>query len=422
MTYQEFITKATEKGFSKIQIVEEEGIHKYIKVIDGNLDSYEDFNVLNYEIKAEKNKKTIKLKTNYLDEDIVDLLVLKNDSTDTFYEDEYLENRKIIPRNESIDINISEEIKKIKELNKLKKDYREIDNLVSYFFEEYTNTRIINSEGVDISTDSHLISYTVEATARDGEEVTSFDRRVLTTKKDIDFEKITRDVMEKVILQSKKDKLKTKKYNIVLDNTVSSNIIYHLVDMLSGSSIRNKVSCLEDSLEKEKFSKLLTIVEDPTNKDYPGYRLFDDEGVDTYKKVVIEKGVIKNYLYNIKEAKLADTKSTGNGYGKISTRNMYVVPTDKKDLLKELKDGLYITDYMGSQGTSINMTNGQISIQVFGFIVEDGKLVKGFVPAVMTTTIFELLSNIEEVGSDLVFNNTACASPSLLIKNISIAS
>ena len=422
MTYQEFIDKAKEKGFSKIQIVEEEGIHKYIKVIDGNLDSYEDFNVLNYEIKAENNKKTVKVKSNYLDEDILDLLVLKNDSTDTFYEDEYLENRKIIPRNESIDINISADIKKIKELNKLKKDYQEIDNLVSYFFEEYTNTRIINSEGVDISTDSHLISYTVEATARDGEEVTSFDRRVLTTKKDIDFEKITRDVMEKVILQSKKDKLKTKKYNIVLDNTVSSSLIYHLVDMLSGSSIRNKVSCLEDSLDKEKFSKLLTIVEDPTNKDYPGYRLFDDEGVDTYKKVVIEKGVIKNYLYNIKEAKLADTKSTGNGYGKISTRNMYVVPTDKKDLLKELKDGLYITDYMGSQGTSINMTNGQISIQVFGFIVEDGKLVKGFVPAVMTTTIFELLSNIEEVGRDLVFNNTACASPSLLIKNISIAS
>ena len=176
MTYQEFIDKAKEKGFSKIQIVEEEGIHKYIKVIDGNLDSYEDFNVLNYEIKAENNKKTVKVKSNYLDEDILDLLVLKNDSTDTFYEDEYLENRENIPRNESIDIDISKEIRIIKDLNKLKKEYREIDNLVSYFFEEYTNTRIISSEGVDISTDSHLVSYTVEATARDYEDVTSFDR------------------------------------------------------------------------------------------------------------------------------------------------------------------------------------------------------------------------------------------------------
>ena len=228
--------------------------------------------------------------------------------------------------------------------------------------------------------------------------------------------------MEKVILQSKKEKLKTKKYNIVLDNTVASSIIYHLVDMLSGSSIRNKVSCLEDSLGEKKFSKLLTIIEDPTNKTYPGYRLFDDEGIDTSKKTIIEKGVIKSYFYNIKEAKLADTKSTGNGYGKISTKNMYVVPGDKKDLLKDLKDGLYITDYMGSQGTAINMTNGNISLQIFGFIVEDGKLIKGFVPAVMTTTIFELLSNIEEVGSDLVFNNTSCASPSILIKDISIAS
>ena len=423
MTYQDFFNKAKEKGFSKIQIVEEEGIHKYIKVIDGELDSYEDYNVLNYNIKAEKDKKTIKLETNYLDNDIIDILVLKDNSTDTFYEDEYLKERESIPRNKAKDIDISCEIKKIKDLKKLKSEYKEIDKLISCFYEEYKNTRIISSEGVDISTDSHLCSYTVEATTSNNGEVTAFDKRILTTnKKELDFEDITKDVIEKTILQSKREKLETKRYDIVLANNVASSIVYHLIEMLSAAGIRNKVSCLENSINKLKFSKLLTIIEDPTNKEYPGYRLFDDEGTDTYKKTIIDEGKIKTYFYNIKEAKLANKKSTGNGYGSIRTRNMYVVPGKNEDLIKKLKDGIYITDYMGSQGTSINATNGQISIQIFGFIVKDGKLIKGFVPAVLTTTIFELLSNIEEIGSDLVFNNTACGSPSLLIKDISIAS
>ena len=95
-----------------------------------------------------------------------------------------------------------------------------------------------------------------------------------------------------------------------------------------------------------------------------------------------------------------------------------------KDIIVKnmLDNGIDITDYMGAQGSAINHTNGGISLQVFGFIVKDGKLVKGFIPAIMTTTIFELLSNIEMIGNDLTFTNTACASPSLLIKNISIAS
>ena len=194
--------------------------------------------------------------------------------------------------------------------------------------------------------------------------------------------------------------------------------------MLAGDAIRNKVSCLGDKLDKKVFSDKLTIVQEPTNKKYPGYRLFDDEGTKTSDITIIDKGKVKTYLYNIKEAKIKGIKSTGNGYGGIATRNMYARPgnVNIEELLKELDNGIYITDFMGSMSSAINIVNGQISLQVFGFIVKDGKIIKGFEPAIMTTTIFELLSNIETIGNDLVFTNTNCASPSILIKDISIAS
>ena len=156
---------------------------------------------------------------------------------------------------------------------------------------------------------------------------------------------------------------------------------------------------------------------------YPGYRLFDDEGTETKEKYIIKNGNLLTYLSNIKEAKLQNKESTGNGYSQISARNMHIIEgTFSHDkLLKELKDGLYITDYMGASATAISQTTGNISLQIFGFIVENGEIKCGFTPSIMTTNIFELFSNIQEIGNEIDFTRLSSASPELLIKNISIA-
>ena len=349
---------------------------------------------------------------------------MKSEVLDSKYEDDYLEDRKTIKKNNPIDIDISNEISKLKELSKLKDNYKEITKLTTYYIEFYSNTRIINSNGVDISTDTHQCQLYVEAVANNKDNFTSFSKEVLkTNKEDIDFENIIKDTIEKSIIESNKETLETKKYDIILDSNTASNIIKNIIPMISGESIRNKVSCLENKLNKKIFSDKLTIIEDPTNKEYPGYGLFDDEGTITKKKTIVDKGVLKNYLYNIKEAKIKNIESTANGYGEISTRNMYVENGNKtlEELFKDMKCGIYITDYMGSSCDSINIVNGNISLQVFGFIIKDGKIFKGIEPCIMTTTIFELLSNIESIGSDLTFTNTKVASPSIYIKDISIA-
>ena len=102
---------------------------------------------------------------------------------------------------------------------------------------------------------------------------------------------------------------------------------------------------------------------------------------------------------------------------------MYAIPgkLSEEELLKKLDNGIYIADYMESGGTSINSVNGNISLQVFGFIDENGKFVSGIEPSILTTTIYELLSNIDEISNNLQFTYTSSASPSMLIKNISIA-
>ena len=425
MEYQRFFEEAKKKKITNIQISEKTVVESSVELINGEMESFDDGNNTNYGIKAEYKGKTVTVNSNYLDSDIIDLLTLKAKVTDSKYEDDYLDNKKPIPHNEPLDFDISCEIRRLKELSEIRKEYPGVEKMSFYFSESYTNTRIINSNGVDISTDSHICYFSAEAIAKNNSDFTSYDRKVIETSKEkIDFEKIIRDVAEKVTIQSNKKKITTGKYTILLDSNVAGRIFSNLVNMLSATNIRNKVSCLENQLDKKVFSEKLTIIEDPTNNKYPGYQLFDNEGTDTRKKTIVDQGKLKTFLYDIKEAKLKGVTPTGNSFRGIGTRNMYVEPGRKssQELIESIENGIYIVDYMGSMGTSINTVTGAISIQIFGFLIKNGKIICGINSSVMTTTIFELLNNIKEIGSELEFTSLTSASPSLLIKDISIAS
>ena len=425
MEYSQFFQLAKEKGITNLQITEKHTINSSVEIIDGRIDSYDDTDDKSYSIKAEFNNKTVKSRSNYLSADILDTIIMKAKETDSEYQDEYLIKNENHSPNKPLEIDISNELKKLKEIKKWKEKYPLLMKLTTYYSEKYQNTRIINSNGVDISTDTHLCSLIVEAIIENKENRVSFDKKLLTTnKKEIKFDEFIQNIIEKAIIQSTREKLETRKYDIVLDPSVSGSILEKIATMLSATSIRNKVSCLENALNEQIFNERLTVIEDPTNKNYPGYRFFDDEGTITKKKNIIEKGKILSFLYNVKEAKIKNIDSTGNGYSGIETRNMYVLPgkVSEEEIIKKVKDGIYITDYMGASGTSINCVNGGISLQVFGFRIKDGKIISGIEPAIMTTTIFELYSNIAEIGKELVFTNIFSASPTILIKDISIVS
>ena len=388
------------------------------------MEDYTDSEKIAYTVKAEVNGKTEQLSTEYLDETIIDLILEKIYTTESKYEDEYLElnYNNQISKNEKVDI--TKEIEIIHKLNCLKEKYNLTKSLEIKYSDIYTKTRIINNKGVDISTASRNYGLYTEASAEKKENIATYSESILVSNKEkINFSKIINNVLKLASLSTIKRKLETKRYNIILNNEVASQIISHLQDMLSADLIHQKKSCLENKLNEHVFSNKLTIVEEPRNKDYPGYTIFDKEGTSTINKELIKNGIIQTYLYDIKEAKVDKISSTGNKYNGIGTRNMYVTPGDKSldELFKEISTGIYITNYMGSMGSSINSTSGNISMQIFGYVIEDGKLISGFEPAVLTTSIFELLSNIEAIGNDLKFSSLSAASPSLYIKDISIA-
>ena len=425
MNYNEFFILGKEKGLDNIQITATTVESIEIEFIDEKLENYINTNHTNYSIKAEKNKKTETLTSDYLDKDIIDLLLFKIDNTDTFYENEYIEKKEIKDNNRFIEVDADREFNILKDIYKNKNKDNRISKITAAYEDSYIKTEIINSNGAHLETSSHNYLFYIDVLVEDNKNSISYDKQVLkTNKEEIDFENIVNSTLEEALLMINKEDLETKKYNVILSNKVASRILSHLEDMLNQQNIRTKTSCMCSKLNKEIFNNLITIIEDQPNEKLPGYRLFDDEGTETKKKMIVENGILKSYFSNIKEAKINNIKSTGNGYGSISTRNMFINPsnTTNQDIFKELKNGIYITDYMGASNTSISTTTGNISLQIFGFIIEDGKIKSGFNPCIMTTSIFELFNNVKLIGNTLEFTNTKAASPILLIENISVAS
>lgn len=424
MTKDEFFKVAEEKGIKNIQVAETTQNIGQIELINNDLETFDISNHISYQIKAEYNDKTVKSKSEYLDESVLDDLIMKAKLTDTSYQDDYLQdttNNNSL--DENIDIELSEDLVHLRNLDKLRKEYPELTNLTLSYSEIFEKKKISNNNKVNIETSSLYYEFSPEVIIKNAKEINSFTRTFLGTKKEniINKENL-KETIEMAIKQVTKEQKGTKKYNIIIDSSVMSTILSSFVDMISATNVRQNISCLKEKINKKIFSDKLSIIEDPLNKDYPGYTVFDDEGTKTYKKDIVKNGKLMTYLYNIKEAKEANCHSTGNGYSGISTKNMYIKAGTKSltELFKDLDNGIYITDCMGSMETAINCNTGNISLQIFGFVIENGEIKCGLKPSIMTTTIFELFGNVEEISNEVIFTERAVAAPCIYFKDISI--
>ena len=90
MDYKEFFNRGLELGLTNIQVTEKHTIDSSVEIINGKIESFDDYDNADYNIKAEKGKKTVKVTANVLNEELLNRILENIDSTDSIYEDEYL--------------------------------------------------------------------------------------------------------------------------------------------------------------------------------------------------------------------------------------------------------------------------------------------------------------------------------------------
>ena len=188
------------------------------------------------------------------------------------------------------------------------------------------------------------------------------------------------------------------------------------------------MSFLKDKLGEEVFGKNITLIDDPLFWEAQQQYSFDDEGVATCTKAVVENGVLKTYLHNLKTAAMMQVKSTGNGFKNsvnssvdIQPANLYLKAGDTslEEMFKQLQNGVYITSVAGLHA-GLNPISGSFNLQSSGFLIENGRKTKPVTLIIISGTLQELLNNVSYVGNDFEFKRGVGA-PSLAIKSMAIS-
>lgn len=292
-----------------------------------------------------------------------------------------------------------------------KKDDRVI-SVSSYYSDEISNHVLVSSNGFkgDEASSSISLYVTVSAKSDSGrpsdywfENALFFDKLI---KKDIG-----KKALERVLQKIGPKKIKSGKYTMIVENRAAGNLLGPFYSSLRGNSIYQKQSFLADSLGKPVASPVMTVYDDPAMLSEPGSRLFDDEGLASYKRVIVDSGVLKSfYIDNYYGKKLGmkpTSGSTSNVLFKLGTR-------DAVAMTGNLKKGIIVT---GFNGGNCNGSTGDFSYGIDGFLIENGKIIHPVNEMNITGNMKQLWLNLIEAGNDII-PGSSYKIPSLIFEKV----
>ncbi len=295
--------------------------------------------------------------------------------------------------------------------------------------EEETRFHLINSKGVNLVQKVSDAMCVCEVLAKENEDLkTGFEYQIISSYDEFDPDKVALEACKSAISQLNAEPVKSKKYKILLDGKVMSSMISSLKRSLSGEQVNRNKSYLAGKLNQKVFSSKVTLLENPHSKKYPFfYRGFDDEGVATEKKKVIDKGVLKTYFYNLEAAAQAGVSSTGNGYNSGASigigTSLLILKAGKKskeEIMQKMKNGLYITDIQGLHA-GMDGLSGNFSLQANGYLIENGAIVKPVNLITIAGNLFDLFENIVDVANDSTITYSGIETPSVYVRNLVVS-
>jgi PmbA protein len=210
--------------------------------------------------------------------------------------------------------------------------------------------------------------------------------------------------------------IKTGNYPVLFEAPLASGFISSLIGAISGGSLYRKSSFLLDSLGKQIASPLLNIEELPHLKKGIASSAFDNEGVATKSRKLLENGVLQGYVLSSYSARKLGLQTTGNAGG---SHNLIVQSTGENfaDLLKKMDTGLLVTELLG-QG--VNMVTGDYSRGAAGFWVENGVIAHPVEEITIASNMTEMLKQIVAIGNDVIMHSSKQVG-SILVENMTVA-
>lgn len=191
-------------------------------------------------------------------------------------------------------------------------------------------------------------------------------------------------------------KPKTGKFPVYFEPITARSIWGHLINSISGSAVFRKETYLVDRMGTEVGSPLLTMFDDPHIPRGLASTCFDNEGIATLPRTLIEHGVLNTYLLSTYSANKLGLRSTGHAGG---TGNLLIQPgtLSEDEMLRRMGTGVWVTSLFGS---GVNETTGDYSRGAFGLWVENGEVAYPIVEFTLNSHLDRMYKNITMVGNN----------------------
>ena len=292
---------------------------------------------------------------------------------------------------------------------------------------------IYNSNGLDLNYENNMALFIAASVISDGKEMTNSYDIQSGSPAELDISKVVSKAVDDAKSKLNADVAPTGAYPVIFAPDAMTSLLSTFSGIFSSENTQKGLSRL-DGKEGEKIAAdIVTLVDDPFYKESTMPINFDAEGSPTHTKNVIENGVLKTLLYNLKTADAAGKKTTGNASKSsydskvdISPFTMYLAAGEltEEELLKKADNGVYIT-FLGGLHAGANPITGDFSLQSGGYMIENGVKTKAVKSFTVAGNFYDLLNQITALSDEVKLPGfggmTAFGSPSVLVEGLTIA-
>ena len=298
------------------------------------------------------------------------------------------------------------------------KDNAGVLNVVSY------ETLLLNTHGVSAKNSGTFFEASLSATAKSGKNVSEgSDATAGRRLKELKPKEVGEKAAEMAVSGLKSKKLKEDTYTVILDYEPASGVLGYVSMLVSPMIAKLYFPLLLDKMGKKIASQQITLIDDPLMPNGVGSAPVDDEGTPSKKKIIINKGVLKAFVYDSFYGAIEKKKTTGNAVrasfavgvssfpGKNYNgepipvpRNPYFKPGKwkREEILEETKQGLLVRRFHYTRLT--NPTRGDFTsvLRMGLYAVKNGEVAGALKKSRLIDNLLNMLQNVDAVSDKLV--------------------
>jgi PmbA protein len=274
----------------------------------------------------------------------------------------------------------------------------------------YISNAIANSNGISGFDKGTIVECSVATLAKEGNSVTPVCFEFNASRSyEVDPVWVGKEAAKLALSALKTKSVETKSTTLILTQFALQDLFaYTLINAVKADNVQRNQSPLKGKIGEKVASENLTIYDDGLLPGGLRTWVFDGEGAPHQRTAVIEKGVLRGFLYDSYSAKKEGKESTGNagraGYlstPSIDTTNFHLLPGNKKgdEMLSEVDDGLLIYYLQGAH--SSNPVSGEFSVVATpAWKIKKGEITHCSRGVMLAGNIFEVLKNVSLVGNN----------------------